>query len=122
MNPPLNDKLLARYPLIFAEHFSPGSAMSRGVECGDGWFDLIDALCALLQRQTDYGNQPQAIAAQVKEKLGGLRFYLRNASERQRGMIDMAQELSFRICDQCGSPGSLIQESWLKTRCELHRS
>ncbi len=112
-----NDAPFARYAQIFVKYSSPRSAMSLGVKCGDEWFQLIDTLCG---RDADCRNEPQAVAVQVKKKLDGLRFYFRNASERQRGIIDMAQELLFRMCDQCGPPDTLIHASWIKTCCELH--
>ncbi|MBK6727095.1 MAG: hypothetical protein IPG63_07515 [Xanthomonadales bacterium] len=125
-------ELFERYPLIFQERSSPEteSAMDRGIETGNGWFHLIDTLCARLQRETDLDGAPQVIATQIKEKIGGLRFYTRKSStERQRAMIDLACDLSLRICDACGAPGSLLsvgqrrtnfQPAGRVTRCPSH--
>ena len=76
--------------------------MQRGIETGDGWFFLIDALCTVLQWEADHGETPQPVATQVKEKLGSLRFRLRQPSERQRGMVALALEVSTRLCVVCG--------------------
>lgn len=102
----LDDLLFQRYPAIFARrNLSPeDSCMVRGIECGDGWFDLIDALCEVLQFATDHSGAPQIEAVQVKEKFGTLRFYCRNSSDEQCGMINMAVSLSGRICEECGAP------------------
>lgn len=116
----LNDELYTRYPVIFAEHTLPSSAMSRGIECGDGWHTLIDTLCATLQDETDSDEAPQLIATQVKAKYGGLRFYVGAASQRQRAMISLAESLSRRTCEICGAPGKSIQGDWIRTRCDTH--
>ena len=96
MDPQLDETLCARYPLIFAErHGDPAStAMCWGFEVRDAWFTLIDVLCGQLQQETDERGAPQVVANQVKEKAGGLRFHVGDASDRQRAMIDLAQALS----------------------------
>lgn len=51
-----NDELLCRkYPKIFADRFSSSreTAMCWGFECGDGWFNIIDSLCKLIQDHVD---------------------------------------------------------------------
>jgi len=119
----LDDLLCGKYPKIFAERYASPmqTCMNRGFECADGWFDLIDMLCERLQFETDHNKAPQVVAVQVKEKFGELRFYTRNANERQRGMIDMAQAFSSRICDQCGNRGKTMVDGWLfMTRCAAH--
>lgn len=103
MRQELDDLLCLQYPLIFAQRSMKDSGMSQGFTCGDGWFALIDALCECLQFDIDHNGGPQVVAVQVKEKLGSLRFYARPASERQRGMIDLAVAMSTRLCDVCGA-------------------
>lgn len=124
MKKELDELLYQRYPLIFSErHGSPReTAMIWGFACEDGWFDLIDTLCERLQFWTDHNHAPQVVAVQVKEKWGGLRFYLRReASEEQRGMIWMAYAMSFRLCEQCGKPGELVVHGHcFMTRCAEH--
>lgn len=126
MKPERDDALCARYPVIFAQRYWPDteSAMGRGFECGDGWYTLIDALCACLQHETEYDGAPQVVATQVKSKLGSLRFYTRNASQRQRAMIALAGEVSMRMCEECGAPGEVVKNvrGWISVNCESHRS
>lgn len=119
----LNDMLCQKYPKIFAERYASkdASSMAWGIMCGDGWFDLLDALCSSLQFQTDRCGAPQVLASQVKEKFGALSFYRKNASEPQRGMIAMAEAMSTRICERCGKPGQmLVFDSLGKTLCTEH--
>lgn len=110
MKPELDQLLFDRYPRIFVEGNTPSmqSQMRWGIACKDGWFDLLDVLCERLQFSTDHNSAPQAVAVQVKEKLGELRFYADDLNEVQRGMIQMATSMSRRICEQCGSQGQVL--------------
>lgn len=50
------DKLLCeKYPKIFRDRNAPMSetCMCWGFECGDGWFNIIDALCEMMQEHVD---------------------------------------------------------------------
>lgn len=119
------DRLLCdRHPKIFTDRHRSvkESAMGFGFSCGDGWFDLIDILCERLQHEAEHNDAPQVVASQVKEKFGELRFYIRGgATDEQWGMIEMAQAMSARICDQCGKPGRTLGNNlWLMTRCPDH--
>lgn len=123
MSPELGNLLYERYPLIFAERSlsKTGTSMCWGVDCGDGWYTLIDTLCASLQHETNSNNAPQVVAMQVKAKFGGLRFYVRDASERQMSMIELARSLSHRTCEICGAPGMHNSTGWVQTRCASHQ-
>lgn len=125
MNPELDSALCERHPLIFAyRHASVlETTMSRGFECGDGWYPLIDVLCEQLQYATEHDAQPQIVASQVKEKLGGLRFYALGASQNQRAMIRLTQAMSLRLCEICGASGLLRNDAGIwSTRCIEHRA
>lgn len=104
---PENDALLCqKYAQIFARRDQPvtRSAMGWGFDVGDGWFSLVDVLCASLQ-EADQRGGPQVVVSQVKEKYGGLRFYVDGANAVQHAMIDMAERLSRHMCEICGAPG-----------------
>lgn len=123
MQPELEQQLLERFPNIFSERTLPPdqTAMCFGIMTGDGWFQLLDALCTQLQCLTDTQDAPQVVAAQVKEKTGTLRFYVRDADDRQRAMIALASEMSGRTCDVCGAPGTnRLLDRIRATRCDLH--
>lgn len=127
MREELSNILRERYPLIFAVSridTDTADAMPTvfslwGFECGNGWFDLIDVLCAGLQRATRHG-APQVVAAQVKEKFGALRFSVSGADAQQRAMIELAEMMSGRLCELCGNPGQTISTGWMRTRCPDH--
>lgn len=124
MNPELDKALCNKFPQIFTDRDSSmaTTAMCWGFEVKDGWYSLIDVLCEELQRDTDQQGALQVVATQVKEKYGGLRFYVRAASDRQMAMIDFAEALSYRTCEECGAPGSLDERKgrWMETRCPQH--
>lgn len=123
MSPDLDKALCEKYPKLFAQRHKSEleTAMCWGFECGDGWYTLIDALCSLLQWDIDYNHQPQLEVEQVKEKYGGLRFYVNQSTDRQEGAIALAESLSYRICEVCGAPGKPNKEGWIKTTCEVHK-
>lgn len=56
MDPKLDQYLCKKYPKIFSERDkSPQeSCMHWGLECGDGWFSILDALCSSIQRRIDH--------------------------------------------------------------------
>lgn len=57
---------------------------------------------------------------QVKEKFGGLRFYIANGNKEIRDRITKAENESYKICEQCGEPGELYVTGWWRTLCEKH--
>ncbi len=118
------DRLLCeRYPELFADRQLPSteSAMGRGFECDDGWFDLIDSLCYSIQWSIANCGVPPVRVKQVKEKMGSLRFHYRGGNDVTRGMKAMAENMSARICEVCGSPGVLRENSrYIRTVCESH--
>jgi hypothetical protein len=121
MNLRLTSLLYERYPKIFQEHILPVSHMPIGFACDDGWFDVIDALCELLQFDVEHNARPQIHARQVKQKMGTLRFHTSKRTEEQNGMILFAESISGRICEVCGNPGKTqVIGSDIATRCSGH--
>jgi hypothetical protein len=64
---------------------------------------------------------------QVKEKFGGLRFYVRldglrlsHADDAISRRIGAAVEESFHTCEVCGQPGELRENGLIKTLCDEH--
>ena len=55
MNKELQDRLYEKYPKIFGQKDLPmtETAMCWGISCGDGWYNIIDNLCAHLQNVVD---------------------------------------------------------------------
>lgn len=122
MSPELEDALRLRHPRIFPPSYrdEADSAMSRGFECGDGWYTLIDALCVALQREVDNGDGVQPIATQVKQKFGTLRFHARPTSNSQRAQIRFAGILSARLCEICSAQFDITCSTWSNALCGHH--
>ncbi|CUJ74736.1 hypothetical protein [Achromobacter kerstersii] len=123
MQESLENLLEQRYPAIFEyrRKASAGAGAPWRVMCGDGWFDLLNTLCAQLQSATDRNGAPQVVAVQVKEKFGALSFYCKDANGTQRGMIAMTAAMSARLCERCGQPGQTLVHNFLwQTRCPDH--
>jgi hypothetical protein len=122
MKPELDDKLVAKYPKIFAivEH----------TECDDGWYTIIDRLCANIQSHTDWWNKnrearpvvPQVVVEQIKEKFGTLRFYYEGGDDQISGMVRMVESMSEVTCEVCGNLGTLRGGGWIKTLCDTHHA
>jgi len=127
MHKELEQKLVERWPSWFnTKGDFRYTGMTLGFTHDDGWFEIIWRLCADLEPlvaefEQETGSQFEVL--QVKEKFGGLRFYVncrRNDAIRQR--ILAAIEESFHTCEICGQPGLLREGGWIKTLCDEHAS
>lgn len=156
----LDAQLCEKYPLIFRDRNADmrTTSMCWGLECGDGWYNIIDVLCGLLTsdyRQTqsrydsikDKVDQPRwegskdiitqekidavkakldeetlkvPTASQVKEKFGGLRFYVNAATDKHDQYITFAESMSYCTCEECGAPGKTYTDGWHTTLCDIH--
>jgi len=114
--------LCERYPMIFRDRHASMqcTAMCWGFACGNGWFPLIDTLCAEIQRYVDAAHVRPVVAVQVKEKFGALRFYATGGDEYTRSLIWLADALSGCICEQCGAPALSSGDGWIVTHCAEH--
>lgn len=65
----------------------------------------------------------QVVAVQVKEKFGGLRFYVDGASSEIYAMISFAENMSYHICEQCGTTTNVTTggKGWISTLCDSCR-
>jgi len=65
---------------------------------------------------------PHPKASQVKEKFGGLRFYMSCGTDEMFDLIDEADTASYKICEECAS-GDATQNDvgWIRTLCESCR-
>jgi hypothetical protein len=133
MSPENDKRLCERYPQIFRDRDGDPRAtlMCFGFDCGDGWYDIIDTLCNNISAHVKYKRQNHkdmpdnqfeeehgVQAVQVKEKWGGLRFYVNGTDDYVRGLIDMAESMSYRTCERCGNPGQKRTGGWVRTLCD----
>ena len=86
-----------------------------GWEIKKGWHPLVKELIEELKTLGWDGH-----ISQIKEKFGGLRFYIGSGNNAIFDAIDRAEHKSYHICEECGEPGDLRGGGWLKTLCDLH--
>lgn len=125
MSPDLDAKLCADFPQLYSvrDGDTRGSVSHFGFETGDGWFRIIDALSARLEEIIEglpAGERDEYYAVQVKEKFGGLRFYMNTETEEMSRAIEEAEGRSVVTCEMCGRPGRPTGCGWVKTLCEAH--
>jgi hypothetical protein len=114
------NRMEKRFPEMFANPYG-------GFCVGEGWWPIIESLCANIQSHLKWKNRssevvPQVVVAQIKEKFGGLRFYYDGGDDDIRGMVRMAEAWADHHCEKCGKPGYRRDGGWLKTLCDEHEA
>lgn len=71
MKQELDKALCEKYPLIFADRHGDmtQTCMVWGLECGDGWYNIIDALCACIQNRIDNRNKQIAYHTRMNDMI-----------------------------------------------------
>jgi len=82
---------------------------------GEGWRPMV---LKLYDDLVELGWNRQLY--QVKEKWGGLRFYIGAATGAAHDRIEQAEEESYKTCEECGAPGRVRSTGWVKTLCDAH--
>ena len=91
------------------------TCLAFGFECGDGWFSLI------LEAATELEALDLDIKAlQVKEKFGGLRFYLDQQPHAADPIIRRAELRASAECEDCGARGQRGGNGYIRTLCPKH--
>jgi hypothetical protein len=116
MNEELELELKKKYPKTLALLNSEGREpiCMFGIECGDGWYKIIDEACAKLEALED----EEVVAAQIKEKFGSMRFYVNGGSDEAFAIVREAEDASERTCETCGEPGQGRGTGWYYTACD----
>ena len=86
-----------------------------GIQCDDGWSELVEDL---INQIVPLGWDKDLV--QIKEKFGGLRFYVGESNKEIDICIDWAEKMSFKVCEYCGSKQAKIKArgGWWKTMCD----
>lgn len=141
MDKSIYDDLKVKYPELV------GKSRFGGFAVGDGWYDIIDTLCGMITYHIKNHNEDVAYRKariadgsktesdysaelltewewpkiqQVKEKFGGLRFYINTADKRINAWTEFAESISRHVCEECGKPGELRNGGWIRTLCDEH--
>lgn len=143
MSPELQNKLFDAYPELFSNrNKSPReSCMAWGIEFGDGWYDLLSAVCwrisqheeniadrVRIRTQNEKPNDQSDLDYipvkfdQAKEKFGGMRLYYSGGDAYVMGVISLASEMSYKLCEICGNSGKPNKGGWIVTLCDNCRT
>ena len=128
-------ELYNKYPSLFSLKDNKTEPIGvYSIECDDGWFDILSNLCWMIaqQERNIEGNNKYLISqnrepveyepfrfTQIKEKFGGLRFYINEGSKEVYDRITEAEKLSYETCEVTGNPGKLRTDiGWYLTLCD----
>lgn len=71
MSPELDSELVKKYPKIFRDRYGDmrQTLMCWGFDCGDGWYNILDALCSNIQHHIDWKREQRAQALRFNRRL-----------------------------------------------------
>lgn len=113
-------RMETEYPKMFSEPYG-------GFAISEGWWVIIEQLCANIQHHLNWKNKesevvPQVVVHQIKEKFGGLRFYYGGGDDEISGMVRMAESWAANACEGCGGIASRRSGGWIRTLCDKHEA
>lgn len=127
MNLELQKKLAEKYPSLFQDRKVDPAGMSSfdafGIECGTGWYDLLDSVFLTLVMYEKHNNKAKyenIKLLQIKEKFGTLRIYYSGGDDFVDGITALAENMSIKICEECGKKGKMYSDGWITVRCTKH--
>jgi hypothetical protein len=139
MDQQLQNQLFEKYPHLFTNKDKDimSSCMAWGIECNNGWYDIISSVCWMIKQhedndrwQTEFKQKTDSEYKsdyfpvkfdQVKEKYGGLRMYFSGGDEYVEGLVSMAEAISYKTCEVCGNKGESNKSGWISTLCDVCR-
>jgi hypothetical protein len=123
--------LFNKYPLIFRAAISPRRYPSLpiahwGIECGQGWYPIIEDLAAWLENEAlalKARKKRPPVMSQVKEKFGVITIYINGFPsmrffEELYPRLEAAYAKSKTVCEICGEPGTFRGDGWMRMRCD----
>lgn len=138
MDQNLQNQLFEKYPELFSNRTKTPmeSTMYFGIECNSGWYDILSSVCYRIKNHEEniqwnkeylerknpekLKNEPEYFPVkfdQIKEKFGGLRIYYSGGDDYVDGVINMAEEISYKTCESCGNKGTPNKSGWISTLC-----
>lgn len=122
-----------QFPYLMGDMHGDASrtCMHFGISCGEGWWGIIVELASKLEplckemyhnKCDENGNiVPIPRAAQIKEKFGGLRFYMTSETSEMRDLIREAEIKASKTCERCGADAAgQGGRMWIRTLCDKH--
>ena len=94
-----------------------------GVECSDGWFELIFKFSEQIEneiKKIPKKERKHYYVTQIKEKYGGLDINFSCCTDKMFDLSIEANDESYTICEWCGQPGSMDEQfGWMITLCDM---
>lgn len=87
----------------------------KWIGCSSGWWPLV-----LETHEAIMKVDPNYEVHQVKEKFGGMRYYIQSEVPEAHDIADAADMKASVICEDCGEPGTRRGGGWIKTLCDVH--
>ena len=122
--------LVKRYPFLKPSlgygidmHYYPKGYKYRYEET---WLDCLPSgwrkvfglqICEDLRNAIKKSNITNYAIEQVKEKFGTLCWYDENGNDEIRAITLKYSELTYRICQICGSPAEYVSKRWISYYC-----
>lgn len=117
-------KLTKKYAPLFTGADPRHPYPMFGIECGTGWYDILEKLCAKITKELNglsTEERGQCYVLQVKEKFGTLRFYMAGETDAMSTAIREAEQETAKTCELCGKPGKIRNDGWVTVRCDACR-
>ena len=120
----LQQVLVKKYHIFFdwMNNIKPGEPihpMSFGIECSDGWYWLLSNLMSSIYHYQKWNKKETIRIKQIKEKFGGLSFYYDGGDDIIDGMVSLAEDMSYKICEYCGTTENVgITKGWISVICK----
>ena len=86
---------------------------------GDGWYGILKELIIGIEAGDIKEKNWITKVTQLKEKFGGLRFYVTGTSKKNWDLIRKAEEKSYAVCEDTGSEIEVgtWNDGWVRTIC-----
>jgi hypothetical protein len=107
-------ELREKWPVLYHEPIRGGAYMPVG------WMKLVRDVSEELEPMfAEYDKASRPVVEQLKQKLGGARYYVSHATQEMYDAIARFEERCENTCENCGKDGSgRSQRGWLSVMCE----
>lgn len=110
MNKKLEKNIFKKYPSLFPVKKYRNSRLNWGLECGDGWYKIIDKFCDKVSKRANKGIE----IIELREKWAEILINVHYDSEFIPKIDDLIKELidkSCKTCEWCGKTKNIFNKS-----------